>query len=88
MILFLQILLIFYKCYMGLIFIRIIGSWIPQLSNHELMRFVAFWVDPYLNAFRRFIPPIGGVLDISPILGIFILSWVKNLLVSYLIQFS
>jgi YggT family protein len=37
-------------------------------------------VAPYLNIFRRFIPPIGP-LDLSPIVGILLLEIVGNLLV-------
>ena len=46
--------------------VRIIGSWFPAFAGHQIMRFVAFYTDPYLNLFRRIIPPIGGVLDLSP----------------------
>ena len=37
-------------------------------------------VAPYLNIFRRFIPPLGPI-DISPIVGILLLQVVGNLLV-------
>lgn len=65
--------------------VRIIGSWFPAFAHHKLMRFVAFYTDPYLNLFRRFIPPIGGVLDLSPLLGFFALQIVENLLLFILI---
>jgi YggT family protein len=59
---------------------RVIGSWFPAFSRHQIMRFVSFYTDPYLNLFRRFIPPIGGVLDLSPLLGFFALQIVENLI--------
>ena len=37
-------------------------------------------VSPYLNFFRRFIPPLGPI-DISPIVGILLLQIVGGLLV-------
>ena len=37
-------------------------------------------VAPYLNVFRRFIPPLGPI-DISPIVGILLLQIVGGLLV-------
>jgi YggT family protein len=49
------------------------------------MRFVAFYTDPYLNMFRRVIPPIGGVLDLSPLLGFFTLQIAENLLLFILL---
>ena len=40
--------------------------------------------DPYLNIFRRFIPPIRlgpGALDISPIIAIVVLTLVARIVV-------
>lgn len=59
--------------YTILLFIRIILSWFPQWQGYHLVRFVAFYTDPYLNIFRRILPPLGGVLDLSPILAFFAL---------------
>ena len=55
--------------YTAFLLVRIIGSWFPDFAGHKLMRFVAFYTDPYLNLFRRVIPPIGGRLDVSPMLA-------------------
>lgn len=52
--------------YWLLLLVRIFGSWFPEFSRSRFMQFVAFYTDPYLNLFRRVIPPIG-MLDISPI---------------------
>ncbi len=65
--------------------VRIIGSWFPAFAQHKMMRFVAFYTDPYLNLFRRFIPPIGGVLDLSPLLGFFALQIMENLILFILL---
>ena len=45
-----------------------------------MVRFVEESVDPYLNLFRRFIPPIGPI-DISPILAIVVLYVIECLVV-------
>ncbi|MDQ6779414.1 MAG: YggT family protein [Actinomycetota bacterium] len=37
--------------------------------------------EPYLRVFRRFIPPIGAI-DLSPMLAIIVLYFVRSLLVS------
>jgi YggT family protein len=42
-----------------------------------VLRFVRETTDPYLNLFRRFIPPVRlgpGALDLSPIVGVLVLS--------------
>ena len=50
--------------YVILIFIRIVASFVPRMPYNPYLRAVldfAFEVtDPYLNFFRRFIPPLGG----------------------------
>ena len=71
--------------YTILLFVRTVGSWFPSFAHSSLMRFVAFYTDPYLNLFRRFIPPIGGMLDLSPLLGFFALQMVEKLLL-YLVR--
>jgi YggT family protein len=75
--------------YFILIFIRILLSWIPRMPYRPWLRasvdFVHQVVDPYLNIFRRVLPPIGGggfALDISPILAIIVLSIVWRVVVA------
>jgi YggT family protein len=66
--------------YVVLIVIRILMSWIPRMPyNRWLSMFLTFVTDvtnPYLNLFRRFIPPLrigGGGLDLSPTIALFVL---------------
>lgn len=70
--------------YTILLFIRIVSSWFPQFQGHHLLRFVAFYTDPYLNLFRKVLPPLGGVLDISPILAFFVLRIAEMVLLGFL----
>jgi YggT family protein len=66
--------------YLVLIFIRIIMSWIPRIPYNRalnaVLKFVSDVTDPYLNLFRRIIPPLRmgpGALDLSPIVATFVL---------------
>jgi YggT family protein len=66
--------------YLVLIFIRIIMSWIPRMPYNRVLNavltFVSDVTDPYLNLFRRVIPPLRmgpGALDLSPIVATFVL---------------
>jgi len=68
--------------YSFLLIARVVGSWFPRFSRHSLMRFVCFYTDPYLNIFKRVIPPIGGVLDLSPLIGFFVLEIVQKFLIA------
>jgi YggT family protein len=72
-----------------LIFIRILLSWIPRMPYYPWLRasvdFIHQVVDPYLNIFRRVIPPLGAggmAIDISPILAIIVLSIVWRVVVA------
>lgn len=56
--------------YMLMLFTRILSSWIPEFQGYTIFRFVAFYTDPYLDFFRRFIPPLG-MIDVSPIAAFF-----------------
>ena len=56
-------------------------SWLPMLSNSVVGRFLDKIVNPYLNLFRR--GPFAKLaystgIDISPIIGLFILYFVQN----------
>ena len=73
---------------MSMIAVRIIASWFPSVQRYTWFYWLTRCTDPYLNIFRRIIPPIGGVLDLSPLLAYFslqLLEWliIKLLLVWY-----
>ncbi len=74
-----------FTTYTVLLFIRIISSWVPSWQRTQFIHFVAFYTDPYLNLFRRLLPPIGGRLDISPILAFFALRLIE-MIVLYLLS--
>ena len=66
--------------YLVLIFVRIIMTWIPRMPYNRwldaVLTFVKDVTDPYLNLFRRVIPPLRmgpGALDLSPIVATFVL---------------
>ncbi len=74
----LQIVDLLFWVYLIMLMIRILGSWIPELMGTRFMLFIAFYTDPYLNLFRRFIPPIG-MIDISPIIAFLVLGFIETL---------
>jgi len=74
--------------YIVLIFLNILISWIPRMPYNRPLRatldFVKETTDPYLNFFRRFLPPIGGsgfALDLSPIIGVILLFVLQAIVV-------
>jgi YggT family protein len=72
----------FLNIYLLLIFVRILLTWFPTVEwMNQIAGFLSPITDPYLNIFRSFIPPIGG-LDLSPLLAIIALQVVAQLIVS------
>jgi YggT family protein len=69
----------FFLAYTLILLVRIIGSWLPKYTYHPIMRFARSISDPYLNLFRRIIPPIGGALDLSPMLAFFVLQILERM---------
>jgi YggT family protein len=74
--------------YIVLIFLNILISWIPRMPYNRALRamldFVKETTDPYLNLFRRFLPPIGGsgfALDLSPMVGVIVLFVLQAIVV-------
>jgi YggT family protein len=68
----------FINIYLLLIFVRILLSWFQTAEwADRIMSFLSPITDPYLNIFRSFIPPLGGI-DISPIIAILLLQFVQQ----------
>ena len=72
--------------YFALILVRIIMTWIPRMPYNRILDMVLGFVrdvtDPYLNLFRRFMPPVRlgpGALDLSPVVATIVLLLVGQL---------
>lgn len=68
--------------YTMLIFVYVLMSWIPVKKGwiEDIDRVLGKICDPYLNLFRKFIPPIEGMIDISPIIAIIALQFIIRIL--------
>jgi YggT family protein len=82
MVIILQTVLSFISIYLVLLFIRVLLTWFPNV-NWSSQPFAALSqvTDPYLNAFRSIIPPLGG-MDFSPMLAFLVLSLLQQTLAS------
>ena len=62
-------------------------SWFPIRSGglmEDIGAVLQSIVGPYLNLFRRFLPPMGGI-DWSPVLAILVLNLLENLRIRLLL---
>lgn len=67
--------------YIFIVLVYCVLTWIPKIDWHKQPYItVRQLVEPYLNLFKKFIPPIGGVLDISAIPATILLVVIQNLL--------
>jgi len=67
-----------FQIYYYMIIIYILMSWLPNARASWVGEMLGKLVEPYLSPFRRIIPPIGGILDISPIVALFALMFVQR----------
>ncbi|MDQ2699706.1 MAG: YggT family protein [Actinomycetota bacterium] len=77
-----------FTVYIVLIFLKILLSWIPRIPDNPalraVIRFINETTDPYLNIFRRVLPPVGGggmALDLSPMIGVIVLFIAQSMVV-------
>lgn len=68
--------------YSYVIIAYVLMSWIPNARTSFIGVFIGKVVEPYLSPFRRIIPPIGGMIDISPIVSLFALNFVAQGLIA------
>lgn len=74
-----------FEIYYYMIIVYILMSWIPQVKETSFGQLLGRLVEPYLEIFRRFIPPLG-MIDISPIVALFALHFAQIGLISIIRQ--
>lgn len=67
----------FLNIYNTLLIVRLVLTWFPN-SPPVIVNPLSTLCDPYLNIFRGIIPPLGGTLDLSPVLAFFLLNAVTS----------
>lgn len=59
-----------------LMIVRILLSWFPGINwYNQPFRFLNNITEPIFAPFRRIIPPLGGMIDISPIIPFIIINF-------------
>jgi YggT family protein len=80
-----------FQVYQFLILIRVFLSWINTdpyrpLIDHPVIRVLRRITDPVLTPLRRVIPPIGGAVDISPVVALILLEILRRLVTGLLLR--
>jgi len=67
------------------LFARVVMSWLRVTPRGFLFSLIVETTEPILNVFRRFIPPIGGILDLSPLFAFLALDLLRSIILRLLI---
>lgn len=79
-----------FQAYEFLILIRVLLSWVnvnpyrPAI-DHPIVDLLYRITDPVLQPLRRVIPPIGGAIDISPVIALILLEILRQVIVRILL---
>lgn len=65
------------EVYSWALIIYILMSWFPNARESSIGQFLAKICEPYLEPFRKIIPPIG-MMDISPIVAFLVLNFARS----------
>ena len=68
--------------YSLIIFVYVMMSWLPTDRGllADIYQVLGKICDPYLNLFKKLIPPIGGMVDVTPIIALLVLQFGARLL--------
>lgn len=72
------------NAYSMVLFVYVMMSWLPTERGilADIYRILGKICDPYLNLFKKLIPPLGGMVDITPIIALLVLQFGVRLVVS------
>lgn len=82
-----QVIQTLFNFYSTLVLVYCLLSWFPIRAGGlmaDIASVIASLVEPYINLFRRFIPPLGGI-DFSPVIAILALTAIERVVVGILI---
>ncbi len=60
---------------MVLILLRALSKWLELDTSKTPVKVLSLITDPLLTRIRRVVPPVGGAIDISPVIAVLAL-WV------------
>jgi YggT family protein len=73
-----------FQVYEFLVLIRVLLTWVNINPFHPAIQLLNQVTDPILKPIRRFVPPVGGTLDLSPVVALILLEITQRVVVSIL----
>ena len=62
------------EVYMLMILVRALATWLQLDTRKTLVKLLCRTTDPLLARIRRIVPPMGGAIDISPVIAMLALA--------------
>ncbi len=75
-----KLVILLLEIYMYIMIARALISWVNPDPYNPIVQFLRMATDPVLRFLRRFIPPIGGALDLTPMLVVIAIFFIIELL--------
>tara|TARA_B100000530_G_C15838739_1_gene440459 strand:- start:401 stop:655 length:255 start_codon:yes stop_codon:yes gene_type:complete len=69
------------------ILVRVVLSWIPHNRMNPLIDIIYQITDPILKPIQSVVPPIGGRIDITPMIAMFLIQFLRPIIIGLLISF-
>ena len=69
------------------ILVRVVLSWIPHNKMNPLINIIYKITEPILKPIQSIVPPIGGGIDITPMIAIFLIQLLRPIIIGLLISF-
>jgi len=76
------------QIYMYIMIARALISWVNPDPYNPIVQFLRMATDPVLRFIRRYIPPIGGTLDLTPMIVVFAIYFITEILVQFARQLA
>lgn len=72
--------------YSMVIFVYVLMSWLPVDRGilADIYNVLGKVCDPYLNLFKKLIPPLGGMVDVTPIVALLVLQLATRVVIGLL----
>lgn len=69
--------------YSTILIIYVLMSWLPVNRGilADIYKILGKICDPYLGLFKKLIPPIGGMVDVTPVIALLVLQLGIRLLI-------
>lgn len=71
-----------------IVVLRALISWVNPDPYNPVVRFLVGTTEPFLKHLRRFVPPVAGRVDITPLILLLVIYFLQAFLVQTLFDFS